>query len=137
MTQAIGRFAVASLLMCLSHGVADAQDVATPWDVCLKAPVRACVLEIAEEQLTAGLLDRAEATFGEALSLLVLSQKENPQPNLELYVIRVVQGDRTTRFIAASATLRPQIVQIAQLKLFYAGGRRAEILRNIADVLPN
>ena len=45
MTQAIGRFAVASLLMCLSHGVADAQDVATPWDVCLKAPVRACVLE--------------------------------------------------------------------------------------------
>jgi hypothetical protein len=120
---------------CLSHGVADAQDVATPWDVCLKATVRACVLEIAEEQLTAGLLDRAEATFGEALSLLVLSQKENPQPNLELYVIRVVQGDRTTRFIAASATLRPQIVQIAQL--FYAGGRRAEILRNTADVLPN
>jgi hypothetical protein len=45
MTQAIGRFAVASLLMCLSHGVADAQDVGTPWDTCLKAPVRACVLD--------------------------------------------------------------------------------------------
>jgi tetratricopeptide (TPR) repeat protein len=45
MTHAISRFAVASLLMCLSHGVADAQDVGTPWDTCLKAPVRACILD--------------------------------------------------------------------------------------------
>jgi hypothetical protein len=45
MTQAIGRFAFAALLVCLSHGVADAQDVGTPWDTCLKAPIRACVLD--------------------------------------------------------------------------------------------
>jgi tetratricopeptide (TPR) repeat protein len=45
MTQAIGRFAFASLLVCLSHAVAHAQDVGTLWDTCLKAPVRACVLD--------------------------------------------------------------------------------------------
>jgi hypothetical protein len=94
------------------------------------------LFEIAEEQLTAGLLDRAKATFGEALSCLLLSQNGNRwQPNLEFYVNRVFLGDRTTRFIATSSALRPQIVQIAQL--FYVGSRRAEILRNIANVLPN
>jgi len=45
MTWAIVRFAFAALLVCLSHGVADAQDVGTPWERCLKAPVRACVLD--------------------------------------------------------------------------------------------
>jgi hypothetical protein len=45
MTQAIGRFAFAALLVCLSHGVADAQAAATTWDTCLKAPARACVLD--------------------------------------------------------------------------------------------
>jgi hypothetical protein len=94
------------------------------------------LLEIAEEQLTAGLLDRAEATFGEALSLLLLSQKGNPQPNLDRYVNRgIIRSDMTTRFIAASSALRPQMVQIAQL--FYIGWRRAEILCIIANVLPN
>jgi hypothetical protein len=44
-------------------------------------------------------------------------------------------GDSTARFIAASSALRSQIVQIAQL--FYVGGRRAEILCNIANALPN
>jgi hypothetical protein len=94
------------------------------------------LLLIAERQLKAGLLDRAEATFGEALSRSLSSQNWNRQkPNWALYVNRVVGGDMTTRFIAASSALRPQIVQIAQS--FYAGGGRAAMLCNIAKVLPN
>jgi tetratricopeptide (TPR) repeat protein len=90
------------------------------------------LLEIAETQLTAGLLDRSEATFGEALSCFLFCQSWNRhKPNLE----RLLRGDGTTRFIVASPALRPQIVQMAQS--FYDGDRRVAMLLNIAKALPN
>jgi tetratricopeptide (TPR) repeat protein len=108
------------------------------------------LLAIAEIQLKAGVLDRAEATFEEALSHFLSSQNGNRRkpnlalyapnlalfaPNLALYLNGVVRSDMTTPFIASSSALRPQIVQIAQS--LYSGGDRAAILCNIANALPN
>jgi tetratricopeptide (TPR) repeat protein len=94
------------------------------------------LLAIAEIQLKAGLLDRAEASFGEALSGFLSSQNWNRRKlNLALYLNQIVRGDMTTRFIAASPALRPQIVQIVQT--FYAGSARAAMLCDIAKVMPN
>ena len=45
MKRLIDRITFAFVLACLSQGMADAQDTVAQWDTCMKAPVRACILD--------------------------------------------------------------------------------------------
>jgi len=105
------------------------------------------LLGIAGAQRKAGLLDRAEATFAEAVSSIlssqhrwksrlssILSRQDLRNTNALYSIFWGPHGDTTARLIGASAALRPQVAEAAEM--IHDRLRRAEALCVIARALP-